>query len=195
VLIYLDLFVGVLTAPFATLRALAAQPRPGAAVVVHALIILITALAGAYAAPGAPPLPLTPGAGLAVVFGLLGLFLYAACLHLSAAFLGGEGCGRALGLFTALAFASSPSVLIAPFGLAMRAAPPVFYYLVSAALGFWVLVLQILSIQATYRFSFWRALAALLLPFLLVLAAVLLSLVLGVAALLPQLKGLLPPTF
>lgn len=186
-MIYLDFFVGVLTAPFATLRTLAATPRPGAAVVVHSLIILITTLAGAYVAPGAAPLALPVGAGLAVVFGLLGFFLYTAVLHLSAEFLGGQG--RALALFTTLAFASAPGVLLAPFGLAVRAAPPMFYYLVSVVLGLWVLVLHLLSIQAVHRLSLWRSLAAFLLPWAMVVVAAVLSLALGVAALLPHLKG------
>ncbi|MDK2785246.1 MAG: poly-beta,6-N-acetyl-D-glucosamine N-deacetylase [Bacillota bacterium] len=185
-MIYFDLFVGVLTAPYATLRTLAAQPRPGAAAVVHALIILITALARIYTAPQAVPLPTAAILGLAVLFGTLGLFLYAAVLHFSAECLGGEG--RALGLLTALAFASAPGVLLFPFGLAMRAAPPVFYDLVGVVIGLWVLVLHILSLMTAYGFSFWRALAALILPVAFVLAALVLGVVLGAAALLSHLK-------
>ncbi|MDK2960644.1 MAG: hypothetical protein PWP12_828 [Bacillota bacterium] len=190
---YFDLFVGVLTTPFATLHTLAARPRPGAAVAFHAVIILITTLAGIYTAPAPRALPPAVTLVLAVPFGTLGLFLYAALLHLCAEFLGGQG--RALGLLTALAFAAAPGALMAPFGLAMRAAPPAFYYLVSVALGLWVLALHILTLMTTYGFSFWRALAALVLPVAFVLAAVLLGLVLGVAALVSHLKGLSLPTF
>lgn len=186
-MLYLDLFVGVLTTPFATLRTLAARPRPGAAVVVHALIILMTTLAGIYTAPKVPALSAGATLGLAVLFGTLGLFLYVAVLHFCAECLGGEG--RALGLLTALAFASAPGVLLFPFGLAMRAAPPVFYNLVGVVIGLWVLALHILSLMTTYGFSFWRALAALILPAAFVLAALVLGILLGAAALLSHLKA------
>lgn len=191
-MLYLNLFIGMLTAPTVTLRELVCQPRPGAALLVYVLTNVVGILAGAYAAPAAPAVPLAVAAGLGTVLGLPAVLLYTAAVHLAAEFLGGRG--RALALFTGMSFAFAPSVLLAPFGLAVRMAPPAFYYLVAAALGLWVFVLQVFALQATYRFSALRAIAALVLPVLTVLAAVFLSFVLGMAALLPELTGLLTPT-
>jgi hypothetical protein len=180
---YLDLAVGVLSAPVSTLENVTKEIRPGPAALVYVVASTITILGSTLTARIALPLP-TPlhlRVILGVPLGLLGMLLYTAALHLTARLLGGRG--RAAGLFAGLAFSLLPGVLWGPFVFAMRAAPASFSHLVTAVVAGWVLILQVLTIQACHGFAARRALVVLFFSLLVLAALIILGVTLGAGAL------------
>ncbi|MDP8959173.1 MAG: YIP1 family protein [Actinomycetota bacterium] len=200
----LESALGVITRPVVTLHRLSQERRLAWAVGLTVILSLLSALAitaqfGSAPMgfrPGPPPMPLAQlrpvllvaAAILGPVFGLLLLAINAALVHGTSLLL--RGRGSYAGLFVGLAFAGVPSFFNIPFQLlplAFERAGGAISLLVSLAVGIWVLVLDVIAIRQNYGFSTGRAVAALLIPVLVVIgllvALIVLVFVLVVASL------------
>ncbi len=98
-----------------------------------------------------------------VVFAIIGLFIGSAIVHLMVYFLGGKGGYNST--FKSVAYGSTPSMLLS--GL------PYVGFLVSL----WAIVLQVLGLEHLHHMSRGKAIAAVLLAFLLIFAVMSLFLV------------------
>jgi hypothetical protein len=189
--------LGVLVHPVRTMATIAAARPWRVALGLAILVALLQALANLTAPPPALPADtasLPPGAASTfesfVTLSRSPLWVAVQVLVLSPVFLAivtavFSGVGHLLGgrgpfsaLFSALAFASVPSLLAAPIlawlrlgGLGGVAGP------VGFAFGLWSLVLQVLGIRAALGLSTGRAVATVLLPLLIL---VVLAIVLGI---------------
>jgi hypothetical protein len=113
----------------------------------------------------------------------LALVIQAGVLHGAAVLL--RGRGSYLGLLCALCFASLPWAFSAPLallrGLLDSGVGPLLYYLGSAGLFVWLLVLSVAALGQNYLFSPRRAVVTCLIPVLAVFAIQLLVLLLSLA--------------
>ncbi len=168
---WLEIVGGLLIEPRRGARRVIQAKPVGLSVVIYGLACLSTmvgieiarniGLAGCEAIFGAR-------FGAALIFGLAVGFALAAILHLSCDLLRGAGSGTAL--FLAILLASLPWTLYAgiEFLISLVALPAVVHFAVKVVLGLWSLAIGIKCVQEIYRFSFFRALSAVLLPALVI---------------------------
>lgn len=175
----LETVVSVLTEPVATLRRLTANPNVGWAVIVVAVVGLLSwmsTVAGFGAGPaqmeGAQPdlaqmrgPLLAAGVVAGPVFGIIGLAIGTAILHGVSLLLGGEGSFR--GLFTGLGFAYVPSAFgvfgqLLPLVLGMAGA--LLGVIVNLGISIWAIALAVIAVRENNRFSTGRAIAVVLIP-------------------------------
>ncbi len=95
---------------------------------------------------------------------VIGILLLTAVLHLSADLLGGAGRGRTLLFF--LMLSTLPIWAAGPLAFLLKVVFPLhgLYPFVVAFLLIWSVLLVVLSMRELYRFTFRRALIALILP-------------------------------
>lgn len=182
---FLDALYGVLFQPRQALRHIAADRPVGQAVAAFAIGVLLPAAAvllGMQAAglPFAVPLLFAQ-----VAVSLIMWFITAGVLHLTAEMAGGHGA--ALSLFCGLGFAQFPRIFIVPAyvlaALLPPSARPLTVVLAALAIAVWLLVLNVLALQAAYDFGTARAVLVLLAPALVtVLLMAVLALMVAAAA-------------
>lgn|SRR5690606_1960309 len=159
----LGLILDVLAQPAAAYRYLAHHSHVGLALVAYVIAQLPATLA--------PPWYLDPELGTpapvggrdvigASIFSLMGLFVSTLLLHGIAWLLGGRNAyGRIL---QAQALAALPLLFTAPFAVLSHGADmPLVYAAATAATMVWSVVLSVIGVRETYRFSTARAVAAL----------------------------------
>lgn len=133
--------------------------------------------------PGFEVVPLSPAASiiLSVVSGFIGWVVIAGILHVVAKILGGKGVFTEM--LVLMGFAALPNVFQAPIGLVAVLSGGLtgaFIALgLSGILAIWILILDVLAIREAHKFSTGRAIATLVLPFV-VLIVLVFILVIGV---------------
>jgi len=114
---------------------------------------------------------------LSVIGGFIGWVFIAGILHVVAKILGGKGAFTEM--LVLMGFAMLPNILQAPIGLVVIHIGSLTGAFVSMGLGgvlaIWILILDVLAIREAHKFSTGRAIATLVLPFvvLIVLAFIL----------------------
>lgn len=185
---FLELFYELIFHPREGFRAAADNPPYGGAVGLVLGIYLLDFLADA--STGAMDfLGLTRD--IWVLFGLSGMvivavawFMQAAVVHFLAGVFGGQG--QAGVIFCLLGLAGAPLIFLPPVKLLVAAAKlsGILVTAASVSLAAWAVVLAVLAVKETYRFTFGRAAAVVLIPGVaLFLATVLVLLLLGKAVL------------
>jgi hypothetical protein len=213
---FVEIFYGIFFSPSATLRAVAARPRPPLRVALFGLTLVaaLNGLAGATTARGfwqdfmaavtesgssssglggVPDLPIGGGFILltvliAVTWGPVGLFLKTGALSLMSSFFGGRG--QPSRLFTLLGLTYLPALVTVPVIL-ITAGRPTLSWLgtgLSVAIMIWRLVLDIIAIREVHAFSTGRAVGVALVP-LGVSAALLFSVIIALIALFASIIG------
>lgn len=172
--------VNVLRSPASTLRALARQRPVAWALLVVVVISLLSALASGLVALGGDQQQVGQTGrlfgdaagvgfvvGLAVIaplFAIIGVAFVAGVVHLASRALGGRAPYASL--FVAVGFSQVPSIFQVPVQLLALAGAgaAVIAGVVNFALAIWVLVLVVIATRETYDFSTARAVAAVLIP-------------------------------
>ncbi|MBA7558355.1 hypothetical protein ES705_51154 [subsurface metagenome] len=120
--------------------------------------------------------PLSPAASiiLSVVIGFIGWVVVAGVLHVVAKILGGKGVFTEM--LVLMGFAALPNVFQAPIGLVAVLSGGLtgaFISLgLSGILAIWILILDVLAIREAHKFSTGRAIATLVLPFVVLIVLV-----------------------
>jgi hypothetical protein len=177
----LETAVSVITQPVATMHRLT-QTRPISWAFVVAIVTFLISLLSSVAGMGgifAAETLLSRVVVLAAIL-ILGPLLAviltaisAGIFHLSSRLL--RGTGLYSGLFVGVAFAGVPTILAAPFNLlpaVMGVIGDVLSMLAAVVIGIWGLVLTTIAIRENNSFSTGRAIAALLIPLLVIVALV-----------------------
>jgi len=126
--------------------------------------------------PGFEVVPLSPAASiiLSVVIGFIGWVVVAGVLHVVAKILGGKGVFTEM--LVLMGFATLPNVFQAPIGLVAVLSGGLtgaFISLgLSGILAIWILILDVLAIREAHKFSTGRAIATLVLPFVVLIVLV-----------------------
>lgn len=126
--------------------------------------------------PGFEVVPLSPAASiiLSVVIGFIGWVVIAGVLHVVAKILGGKGVFTEM--LVLMGFAALPNVFQAPIGLVVilyGGLTGAFIALgLSGILTIWILILDVLAIREAHKFSTGRAIATLVLPFVVLIVLV-----------------------
>ncbi|MGB2842171.1 MAG: Yip1 family protein [Halobacteriota archaeon] len=126
--------------------------------------------------PGFEVVPLSPAASiiLSVVIGFIGWVVIAGVLHVVAKILGGKGVFTEM--LVLMGFAALPNVFQAPIGLVVilyGGLAGAFISLgLSGILAIWILILNVLAIREAHKFSTGRAIATLVLPFVVLIVLV-----------------------
>ena len=196
----LEAVVGVITRPVPTMRAIALARPWLIALALFIIIQVVSGLAGlttplATDMQDLPPemqdvmrpwleLARNPVAllGGALVLGPLGLLIGAGIIYLVARMLGGQGPFS--GLFSTLAYAAVPTLLVAPITVVLNLLGPALAALsglLGFAVGIWTIVLYVIAIQESMALTTGRAIAALLIPLVVVVLLIcLVAVVIGV---------------
>lgn len=159
----LELLYDVITRPQLAFYRITHTDVRGEAVIVFILSTLITSLASAGLMPN------TLGAAFAVslIGGILYLALGGALMHFCASLLGGEGTVQ--GLLQALPFALFPNTLTV-LGVIFNFLPATIGAPLFDALTFlmmcWTVYLLVTALQKNYGIRLWRAVCALLFPWI-----------------------------
>ncbi|MGB2728567.1 MAG: Yip1 family protein [Halobacteriota archaeon] len=126
--------------------------------------------------PGFEVVQLSPAASiiLSVVIGFIGWVVIAGILHVVAKILGGKGVFTEM--LVLMGFAALPNVFQAPIGLVVilyGGLTGAFIALgLSGILAIWILILNVLAIREAHKFSTGRAIATLVLPFVVLIVLV-----------------------
>jgi len=135
------------------------------------------------AAPGFKEMMLSPTVSttLSVVGGFISWVVIAGILHIVAKVLGGEGAFTEM--LVLMGFAMLPNIFQAPIGLVTILSGGLSGAFIAMGLGgiltIWVLILDVLAIRAAHKFSTGRAIATLILPFV-ILTVLAFILVIGI---------------
>jgi len=178
----------VLFRPAAAMRQIAAARMIGQAMAAFLLSVLIPAVAAYFAFRTGSMAKLL---SLVLVGQTLGSLLFWFCgsatLSLIAEFFGGRG--TAVGLFAALGFTHAPRIFAVPFLVLAMLLPgigsTVMTAIVSLAILFWTLTLDVLAIKGAYELTGAKAVLVLMTPLLVVGAAAIVFLVFVGTAFLP----------
>ncbi len=128
------------------------------------------------AAPGFEVVMLSPAASiiLSVVSGFIGWVVIAGILHVVAKMLGGKGAFTEM--LVLMGFAMLPNIFQAPVGLISILSGSLAGAFISIGLGgilaIWILILDVLAIREAHKFSTGRAIATLVLPFVVLIVLV-----------------------
>ncbi|MBC8520624.1 MAG: YIP1 family protein [Methanomicrobia archaeon] len=140
-------------------------------------ILMQNALMSLFAEfPGFEVVQLSPAASiiLSVVSGFIGWVVIAGILHVVAKILGGKGVFTEM--LVLMGFAALPNVFQAPIGLVVILSGGLtgaFIALgLSGILAIWILILDVLAIREAHKFSTGRAIATLVLPFVVLIVLV-----------------------
>lgn len=181
---FLDLVYGVFFDPRRTFASVAACPPLGRAVLLFSLVSLAGAVMSTLVSTHMfryhpigihwllPAAPFMSAASL--IFQYLKWLVSSALIHLAASLLDGQG--RATGILCVTALAALPTLLMVPvdFLLLLVGARGLVFMVVTALLGLavfiWGVGLVVLGTSCVYGFTFSRALAAVILPPLVLVA-------------------------
>ncbi|HEY3375762.1 MAG TPA: Yip1 family protein [Candidatus Aquicultor sp.] len=201
-----DLFYGVITKPVETLRHISDNRFWVKGLIIYILVLWISGLAslpsiligsglnqfaGTNINPGSARtfavlvVIITPLFTVFVLPALIGFY------HVIASML--KGKGDVLGLLAAIGFASIPQVFFVPFSLLDLIGSTiigVITSLIQLALAIWVIVLNIIAIRETYRFSTGRAAITFLAPVIILIIVAIILVVFIVAAVMSAVGGL-----
>ena len=119
---------------------------------------------------------------LSVVGGFISWVVIAGILHLVAKVLGGKGAFTEM--LVLMGFATLPNIFQAPIGLIAilsgGLAGAFIALSLGSVLGIWVLILDVLAIREAHKFSTGRAIATLVLPFVVLMVLVFIILVISI---------------
>lgn len=171
--------VGVVTAPWPTLRQVTAHPRPGGAVAVALVVSALTSVSNAAGAPMSASPTAGMAEGLAVAAAVLGPVVQLGVLALGALVVLGAarllgGTGGYAATFAGMAFALVPWAVTAALpllGVVAGFPGRVVDGVVTVLVAVWVAALTVVAVQSAHRLSTGRALAATIAPVVAVGAA------------------------
>ena len=186
----LENIFGTLFSPASTFRRMSEERT---SVTIAAIVVLIACICSGAGSiltqsafmslfaefPGFEEMMFSPIASmtLSVVVGFIGWVVIAGIFHVVAKILGGKGAFTEM--LVLMGFAMLPNIFQAPIGLIAILSGGLAGALIAIGLGgilaIWVLILDILAIREAHKFSTGRAIATLVLPFvvLMVLAFIL----------------------
>ncbi|RLG30995.1 hypothetical protein DRN97_09900 [Methanosarcinales archaeon] len=114
--------------------------------------------------------------------GFISWVVIAGILHLVAKVLGGKGAFTEM--LVLMGFATLPNIFQAPIGLIAilsgGLAGAFIALCLGSVLGIWVLILDVLAIREAHKFSTGRAIATLVLPFVVLIVLVFIILVISI---------------
>jgi hypothetical protein len=134
--------------------------------------------------PGFEEMVLSPSASmtLSVVVGFIGWVVIAGILHVIAKILGGKGAFTEM--LVLMGFAMLPNIFQAPIGLIALFYGGLTGAFIAIGLGgilaIWVLILDVLAIREAHKFSTGRAIATLVLPFVVLIVLVFVLIIVGI---------------
>ena len=119
---------------------------------------------------------------LSVVGGFIGWVVIAGILHVVAKILGGKGAFTEM--LVLMGFAMLPNIFQAPIGLIAIFSGGLTGALIAIGLGgilaIWVLILYVLAIREAHKFSTGRAIATLVLPFVVLMVLAFILIIVGI---------------
>jgi len=119
---------------------------------------------------------------LSVVVGFIGWVVIAGIFHVVAKILGGKGAFTEM--LVLMGFAMLPNIFQAPIGLIAIFSGGLTGALIAIGLGgilaIWVLILDVLAIREAHKFSTGRAIATLVLPFVVLMVLVFILIIVGI---------------
>ena len=134
--------------------------------------------------PGFEEMVLSPIASmtLSVVFGFILWVVIAGILHVVAKVLGGKGAFTET--LVLMGFAMLPNIFQAPIGLIAIFSGGLTGAFIAMGLGgilaIWVLILDVLAIREAHKFSMGRAIATLVLPFVVLMVLAFILIIVGI---------------
>ena len=119
---------------------------------------------------------------LSVVFGFILWVVITGILHVVAKILGGKGAFTEM--LVLMGFAMLPNIFQAPIGLIAILSGGLAGAFIAMGLGgilaIWVLILDVLAIREAHKFSTGRAIATLVLPFVVLMVLVFILIIVGI---------------
>ena len=134
--------------------------------------------------PGFEEMVLSPSASMtiSVVVGFILWVVIAGILHVVAKVLGGKGAFTEM--LVLMGFAMLPNIFQAPIGLIAIFSGGLTGALIAIGLGgilaIWVLILYVLAIREAHKFSTGRAIATLVLPFVVLMVLAFILIIVGI---------------
>ena len=134
--------------------------------------------------PGFEEMVFSPIASMtmSVVVGFIGWVVIAGILHVVAKILGGKGAFTEM--LVLMGFAMLPNIFQAPIGLIAIFSGGLAGALIAIGLGgilaIWVLILDVLAIREAHKFSTGRAIATLVLPFVVLMVLAFILIIVGI---------------
>lgn len=134
--------------------------------------------------PGFEEMMLSPilSMTLSVVGGVISWVVIAGILHIVAKVLGGEGAFTEM--LVLMGFAMLPNIFQAPIGLVTLLSGGLSGAFIAMGLGgiltIWVLILDVLAIREAHKFSTGRAIATLVLPFVILTVLAFILIIVGI---------------
>ncbi len=134
--------------------------------------------------PGFEEMMFSPSASMtiSVVFGFILWVVIAGILHVVAKILGGKGAFTEM--LVLLGFATLPNIFQAPIGLIAILSGGLTGAFIAIGLGgilaIWVLILDVLAIREAHKFSTGRAIATLVLPFVVLIVLAFILIIVGI---------------
>ncbi|MEA2074848.1 MAG: Yip1 family protein [Euryarchaeota archaeon] len=134
--------------------------------------------------PGFEEMLLSPTVSvtLSVVGGFISWVVIAGILHIVAKVLGGEGAFTEM--LVLMGFAMLPNIFQAPIGLVALLSGGLTGAFIAMGLGgilaIWVLILDVLAIREAHKFSTGRAIATLILPFVILTVLAFILIIVGI---------------
>ncbi|NMX21701.1 hypothetical protein C5S30_04560 [ANME-1 cluster archaeon GoMg4] len=134
--------------------------------------------------PGFEEMMLSPilSMTLSVVGGFISWVVIAGILHIVAKVLGGEGAFTEM--LVLMGFAMLPNIFQAPIGLVTLLSGGLSGAFIAMGLGgiltIWVLILDVLAIREAHKFSTGRAIATLVLPFVILTVLAFILIIVGI---------------
>lgn len=157
-----ELLYDTITRPRHAFTNITQRPFHREAVLAFVLLVALSSLAGiSFIGGGAVALT-----AISLITGAIGLFFWAAVLHLTVTLLGGNGDVR--GLLRALPFAQFPQTFASFFPILLlwfpSASITALIGVLSTVFSLWMVYLQLLAISINYRIDISRALLAFVIP-------------------------------
>ena len=191
----LENIFGTLFSPASTFRRMSEERT---SVTIAAIVVLIACICSGAGSiltqsafmslfaefPGFEEMVFSPIASMtmSVVGGFIGWVVIAGILHVVAKILGGKGAFTEM--LVLMGFAMLPNIFQAPIGLiAIFSGGLAGAFIAIGLVGIlaiWVLILDVLAIREAHRFSTGRAIATLVLPFVVLMVLVFILIIVGI---------------
>ena len=191
----LENIFGTLFSPASTFRRMSEERT---SVTIAAIVVLIACICSGAGSiltqsafmsmfaefPGFEEMMFSPIASmtLSVVVGFIGWVVIAGIFHVVAKILGGKGAFTEM--LVLMGFAMLPNIFQAPIGLIALFSGGLTGAFIAIGLGgilaIWVLILDVLAIREAHKFSTGRAIATLVLPFVVLMVLVFVLIIVGI---------------
>ncbi len=191
----LENIFGTLFSPASTFRRMSEERT---SVTIAAIVVLIACICSGAGSiltqsafmsmfaefPGFEEMMFSPIASmtLSVVVGFIGWVVIAGIFHVVAKILGGKGAFTEM--LVLMGFAMLPNIFQAPIGLVAIFSGGLTGALIAIGLGgilaIWVLILDVLAIREAHKFSTGRAIATLVLPFVVLMVLAFILIIVGI---------------